>query len=72
MAASMEASLFIMFNMHVRMCACMGHPIHPYQPTAPSNHPTHPKGGDPPKQLKQIKIFQFCLKIWNLCRLTHL
>ena len=50
MAADMEASMFIMFNMHVHACVCacvcvyMGHPpIHPYPP--PPHQPTnHPQG----------------------------
>ena len=66
MAASMEASMFIMFNMYVHvcvhacmhMCACMGHP-HP--PTHPSTHPTHPQGGWPPNQLK-------CYNTWTKLR----
>ena len=56
MAASMEASMFIMFNMHVCMCihSCMHahvclHRVPPYThaPISPI-----PKGGDPPNQLK--------------------
>ena len=63
MAASMEASMFSMFNMHVRACvractcmcmrACMGHPphIHTYpHPHSPICHP--PQGGGPPESLK--------------------
>ena len=48
------------------------HP-HPYVPT-----PYRTSWGvTPPNQLKcytlkWIKIFQFCLKIWNMCRLPHL
>ena len=65
MAANMEASMFSMFNMHVRacvhacacvcMCTCMGHPpTYPYQPLPPSTHlPSPPPGGvDPQNHLK--------------------
>ena len=44
MATTMEASTFIMFNMHVNAHIC-GSCCHP--PTTP----THPKG-DPPKLVK--------------------
>ena len=63
MAASMEASMFSMFNMHVRVCvracacvcmrACMGHPPHTPIPTpTPSTHLPPPQGGGPPESLK--------------------
>ena len=63
MAASMEASMFSMFNMHVRACVracacvcmhtCMGHPpTHSYLPPAPSTHLPPPQGGGPPESLK--------------------
>ena len=60
MAASMEASMFSMFNMHVRaymacvcMCTCMGHPpTHPYLPPPPSTHLPPPQGVDPLNHLK--------------------
>ena len=65
MAASMEASMFSMFNMHVcacmRACACMcmhvrtcmGHPpTHPYLPPPPSTHLPPPRGVDPWNHLK--------------------
>ena len=79
MAAPMEASMFIMFNMHVHvsMHAYMGHPPHTH--THPNPNPTthHPPGGTPwfsknSITFELIKIFQFCLKIWNLWRLLHL
>ena len=63
MAASMEASMFSMFNMHVRACmhacacvcmhTCMGHPPHTH--TYPHPHPPicHPaRGVDPRNHLK--------------------
>ena len=63
MAASMEASMFSMFNMHVRACVracacvcvrtCMGHPpTHSYLPPPPSTHLPSPQGGGPPESLK--------------------
>ena len=61
MAASMEASMFSMFNMHVRVClctcmcmrACMGHyPTHSYLPPPPSTHLPPPQGVDPRNHLK--------------------
>ena len=63
MAASMEASMFSMFNMHVRACVracacvcmrtCMGHPpTHSYLPPPPSIHLPPPQGGGPPESLK--------------------
>ena len=60
MATFMEASMFIMFNMHVHicmhaymhMCACIGNP-HTPTPTHKPIHPTHPSPrDDPPNQLK--------------------
>ena len=63
MATSMEASMFSMFNMHVRACVhacvcmcvgtCMEHPhTHPYLPPPhpPICHP--PRGVDPRNHLK--------------------
>ena len=63
MAASMEASMFSMFTMHVRACVhacmcvcmrtCMGHPLHTY--TYPHPHPPicePPRGVDPRNHLK--------------------
>ena len=57
MAASMEASMFSMFNMHVRVCVhmrmCMGHPPHTH--TYPHPHPpisATPQGVDPRNHLK--------------------
>ena len=57
MAASMEASMFSMFNMHacacVCTCTCMGHPpTHPYLPPPPSTHLPPPRGVDPRNHLK--------------------
>ena len=63
MAASMEASMFSMFNMHVRacvhvcacmcVCTCMGHtPTHPCLPPPPSTHLPPPRGVDPRNHLK--------------------
>ena len=83
MAATMEAAMFIMFNMHAcmraRACVCVrarahmrGGCPHPIPPP-----PTH-QGGVPPQIsknaiiLERIKIFQFRLKIWNLWRIPHL
>ena len=58
MATSMEASMFIMSNMHVHMCmhayVCL-HQAPPYMHTHLHTHPPIsliPKGGDPPNQLK--------------------
>ena len=67
MAASKEASMFIMFNMHVQcvhLCmhvqVCLyGAP--PYTHTHPHTHPPtqpNPKGGDPRNQLK-------CYSTWT-------
>ena len=73
MAATMEAAMFIMFNMHAcvraRVCACvrMRARVHvrggcPH-PTPPPPPPTHPPGGVPSQisknaiRLEQIKIF---------------
>ena len=63
MAASMEASMFSMFNMHVCACVhacvcvcmytCMEHaPTHPYLPPPPSTHLPPPQGVDPRNHLK--------------------
>ena len=63
MAASMEASMFSMFNMHVRacvhvcvcvcVCTCMGQPpTHPYLLPPPSTHLPPPQGVDPRNHLK--------------------
>ena len=45
----------------------------PHPPTSTTTDPPTPKGGPPNQlnviQLERIKIFQFCLKIWNLWRL---
>ena len=60
MAASMEASMFNMFNMHVHACvhmrvhACMHGtpPTHLYLPPPPSTHLPPPQGVDPRNHLK--------------------
>ena len=64
MAASMEASMFSMFNMHVtcvracvrmRVRACVHGtppPTHSCRPPPRSIHPAPPAGGDPWNQLK--------------------
>ena len=81
MAATMEAAMFIMFNMHacvcacvracmqVCMCTCVGG-AHTQPHPHPSTHPT-PRGGTTQIskntiRLERIEIFQFRLKIWNL------
>ena len=81
MAATMEAAMFIMFNMHAcvcaRACACMHAHVRGGCPHPTPPPPTHPPGGVPPQisknaiKLEQIKIFQFRLKIWNLWRIPH-
>ena len=60
MAASMEASMFSMFNMHVRACVCVHvracihgtPPTHPYLPPLPSAHLPPHRGVDPWNHLK--------------------
>ena len=58
MAASMEASMFSMFNMHVRACVRVraymhGTPPHTLIPTPTPIHPSAtPQGGGPPESLK--------------------
>ena len=57
MAASMEASMLSMFNVHACVCmrTCMGHtPTHPHLPPSPSTHlpPPPPRGVDPRNHLK--------------------
>ena len=83
MAATMEAAMFIMFNMHAcvcaRACTCVRARACPHvrggcpHPTPPL--PT-PQGGAPQIsknaiRLERIKIFRFRLKIWNLWRIPH-
>ena len=57
MAASMEASMFSMFNMHVRACVRVHAymhgtpPTHSYLPPPPSTHLPPPQGGGPPESL---------------------
>ena len=56
----------------------VNHPTpHPPTPTPTPTYPTHPQERDTQInwnliKLERIKIFQFCLKIWNLWRLPHL
>ena len=81
MAATMEAAMFIMFNMHacVCTCACTCMHMHVHAQGVPPPNPTHPPTphGVPPQisknaiRLERIEIFQFCLKIWNLWRILH-
>ena len=85
-AATMEAAMFIMINMYGYVCVNVCVHMHEYvhksgtDSTHPNLHPTtHPPatGGTPENSinsisLEQIKINQFCLQIWNLCRLPHL
>ena len=58
MAASMEASMFSIFNMYVRACVHMhvymhGTPPHTPIPTPTPIHPSAtPQGGGPPESLK--------------------
>ena len=61
MAATMEAAMFIMFNMHAcvcaHACACMNVCAHVHgggAPTQPYSHTTThpPPGGYPPKSVK--------------------
>ena len=67
--------MFIMFNMHVCVCAhvCMCAWDTPYTPIpipTPSAHLSPPGGtpgiGQNSITLELIKIFQYCLKIWNV------
>ena len=77
MAATMEAAMFIMFNMHAcvcaRVCACMC--THLWGVPKPNPTPT-PQGGTPQIsknaiRLERFEIFRFRLKIWNLWRIPH-
>ena len=61
MAATMEAAMFIMFNMHAcvcaRACACVHARAHvrggcPHPTPLPPTHPPTPQGGYPPKSVK--------------------
>ena len=69
MATTMEAAMFIMFNMRAWE-------VPPPNPT-PTHPPIHPPEGVPPQisknaiRLERIKIFRFRLKIWNLWRIPH-
>ena len=51
MATLMEASMFIMFNMHVCACACM-HGVPPHTNTHPYPNPLNPIPGGPPESVK--------------------
>ena len=59
MAATMEAAMFIMFNMHACVCMCvhvracvhMRGGCDKTHPT-PLHPPTHPQGGTPPNWVK--------------------
>ena len=66
-------SLWCHAHAHVCMCTCVGGTLSPPPPPPPC---PHPPGGilgisQNSRVLELIKIFQFCLKIWNLCRLPH-
>ena len=57
MAANMEASMFsmfIMFNMHVCVyaCVCIGHPPHTHTHPNPIHPSANPQGGGPPESVK--------------------
>ena len=82
MATTMEAAMFIMFNMHACVCVHLRTCAHMHggcpHPTPPPTHqPTHPPGGVPPQiskntiRLERIEIFRFRLKIRNLWRIPH-
>ena len=65
--------------MHACMHVCLHGALYISTPTHTPIHPPHlpPKGVTRQISLnvitlKWIKIFQFCLKIWNMCRLPHL
>ena len=78
MAATMEAAMFIMFNMHACVCACACVCLHacacvwgarvwgvpPPNPT-PTQLPTrgYPQISKNEIRLERIEIFRFCLKI---------
>ena len=44
---------------------------HPHPPTHPSPQGRYPQISKNAIRLERIKIFQFCLKIWNLWRIPH-
>ena len=81
MVATMEAAMFIMFNMHACVCVCMRACAHMHvgclHPTPPPlTHPPTPQGGTPQIskitiRIERIEVFRFHLKIWNLWRLPH-
>ena len=77
MATPLGESLEIPYDvlcvcMHVCACACVWEESS-HTPFTP--HPPTPRGTSRISQnsiaLELIKIFQFCLKIWNLWRLPH-
>ena len=87
MAATMEEAIFIMINMYGYVCENVCVHVHEYvhksgtDSTHPNLHPTPsppPAKGGPPENsinsisIERIEINQFCLQIWNLCRLPHL
>ena len=66
MAPTMEAAMFIMFNMHacVHMCICM---CVGSSPTQPHPHlPTHPPAGYPPNQYKCNYTFDISILFEDL------
>ena len=76
MAATMEAAMFIMFNMHACVCTCAHAWGCPHPTPPPPTHPPTPRGVPPQIsknaiRLERIEIFQFRLKIWNLWRIPH-
>ena len=70
-------SLWCHMHMHACMCVCvcmcMGDTLSP--PHIPIHPPPSPRGtpgiSENAIALELIKIFQFCLKIWNLWRLPY-
>ena len=76
MATTMEAAMFIMFNMHACVCACMRTCVGDTPTQLHTHPPTPPRGVTPQISkyviiLERIEIFRFCLKIWNLWRIPH-
>ena len=63
MAATMEAAIFIMFNMHACVCAhactCMCAHVHgrcPHPTPPPPTHPPTPQGGTPQISKNAIRL----------------
>ena len=58
-------------------CMCVHVCMHEISPTYPDRLPPPPPQGGTPEmsqksiKIEQIEIFQFCLKIFNLCTLVH-